>query len=120
MNTKSLLSIAVSSLSVLIAAAPALANQVTDRLRDQSRQALQGRYYTEPAACHDGWLTESDNYIVALEPWAEAAGLRRGDRLDLIQGHETNNGWEDAMPRRRPDSGVLPLRVNRDGQNVDV
>jgi S1-C subfamily serine protease len=92
----------------------------TERIRLQARQRLGERYFTNPSACHDGWFAGSDNYIVALEPWAEVAGLRRGDRLDTIAGQSTAAGWPDAMPRVRPDAGSIPLRVNRAGQTAAI
>src|SRR5579871_66783 len=55
--------------------APPTESKQTESERAQARQALLRPYHANPAACHDGWLAGDDNYIVALEPWAEAAGL---------------------------------------------
>ena len=101
-------------------AASPKAGQETDQLREGARKTLQEPYFTEPTACHNGWMAGMDNYIVALEPWAEDAGLRRGDRIDVIQGESADGGWMKAMPRLRPDSASLELTVTRDGRTLDL
>lgn len=91
-----------------------------EQFRAAARAQLNQPYYTNPAICHDGWLAGGDNYILALEPWAERSGLLRGDRLDVIDGNSTEGGWANAMPRSRPKSGFFTVRVSRDNRPVDL
>ena len=43
--------------------------------------AASGSVFPDPSECHDGWSAGSGSFVVAVEPWADLAGLRRGDRI---------------------------------------
>lgn len=53
----------------------------TERLQRSAALTLTKPYLQTPFACNDeGWYVER-SYVVEVAPWAEAAGLRKGDRL---------------------------------------
>jgi hypothetical protein len=71
--------------------------------------------------CALGGLTSPGGYVVALSPWAEAAGLRPGDRITAIAGRPA------ASPEARarallevPPGGPLRISVDRHGQDLSL
>ncbi len=88
-------------------------------LRNAGKDALQSPYFTNPAVCHDGWEVVQ-NYIVALEPWANSTGLAKGDYLLTIGGKPVGVRWSDAMPRQRPTAGVFTVEVDRGGRKIAI
>jgi hypothetical protein len=93
----------------------------TERVQRLARELLDKPYYREPYACDDGGWTSVKNYVVDLAPWAEAAGLRKGDRLvafgqvSLAQYDTTSAAWS-MVPR----GDAVVVRVDRGGQEVAV
>src|SRR5258705_3943431 len=70
-----------------------------DQLTDFARTRLADLYYTTPFNCQDPWLAGDSNVIIALEGWAEDAGLRRGDQIVQIGRRVLSTGvsWDDAI-----------------------
>jgi hypothetical protein len=71
--------------------------------------------------CHDGWLATGAGYIVDLETWAEATGLRRGDRLVSLGGvavAETGD-WDHALERVKPGKELV-VRVERSDRVLTI
>lgn len=72
----------------------------------------------QPFPCDDGWLASSrDNYVVAVMPWAAAAGLKPGDRFlefnDVRAG--SSEPWTKALAKIRRRQ-VLHIKVERSGR----
>ncbi len=74
-----------------------------------------------PFPCDDGWLANQTGYVVDVTPWAEGAGLRRGDRFLALGGAPVTDtvDWGDALAGA-PTADSLEMRVDRAGQPVTV
>lgn len=93
----------------------------TQRLRDVGRASLASRGISSPYPCDDGWLAATAGWIVDVTPWAEAVGLKRGDRIVAIGDVSTAEAgdWGEALARV-PKAGRFSMRVERSGRTVEV
>lgn len=81
-------------------------------------RAAHEREWSQPVACGGtGSFVSLNNYILALAPWAEEAGLRRGDRITRIGDDSTATLPEvlDALTHV-PEGGPLRIAVVRNSQ----
>jgi S1-C subfamily serine protease len=101
-------------------ASPAHADERTERLKQFAQQRL-GRPETGvPYACEDGWLADQTGYVSDLTPWAERAGLRRGDRIQAVgdvSGAEAGT-WVAALSKLSAPGDRLSITVERSGRPV--
>jgi S1-C subfamily serine protease len=91
------------------------------RLRDYGRTSLTKRGTSSPYPCDDGWLAGPAGWVVDVTPWAEAAGLRRGDKIVAIGGISTaeSGDWGEALARI-PKAERFSMRVERSGRTLEV
>jgi len=93
----------------------------TERIQDWAREMLARPYTAAPFACTDEGWTSADNYVVELAPWAEAAGLRRGDRIIefggiLLGNYDTpGEAWSKVARSER-----IMIRVERGSRDVSI
>jgi hypothetical protein len=93
----------------------------TERVQDWARELLAKPYAGAPFACTDEGWTSADNYVVELAPWAEAAGLRRGDRIiefgGILLAHYDAPGeaWSKVARSER-----ITIRVERGSREVSI
>ena len=92
----------------------------TERFQRWAREQLAKPYTQAPFACSDdGWMS-SKNYVVDVAPWAEAAGLRKGDRMvafgeiSLAQ-YDAGEAWSKAAR-----GGGVAVRVERAGHEMSI
>ena len=92
----------------------------TERFQRVAREQLAKPYYQAPAACGNGVWSSTKNYVVDLSPRAEAAGLRKGDRLlafgeiSLAQ-YDSEEAWSKV-----PRGDEVTLRADRGGKEVSI
>jgi hypothetical protein len=92
----------------------------TERLQLFAREYLDKPYVQAPSPCGNGVWSSVKNYVVDLSPKAEAAGLRKGDRLlgfgeiSLAQ-YDPEEAWS-KMPR----GDEVAVRVDRAGTEVSI
>lgn len=96
------------------------ADERTDRLKDGIRAGLDRPGVKAPFPCDDGWLG-SGEYVVDVTDWAEAAGLRRGDRFIAMGGVSVANAghWTDALSKATPEK-TLEITVDRQGREITL
>ena len=63
--------------------------------------------FDRPLECNPGFFAETDSnhtglYIVALDTWAENAGLRLGDRVVAFNGIPVHINSFPLLPRKQP------------------
>src|SRR5437016_1930751 len=81
-------------------------------------RAERERDWSQPVACGGaGAFPLLNNYILALTPWAEEAGLRRGDRITRVGDDPTATLPEViAALARVPEGGPLRITVARNSR----
>jgi len=99
---------------------PTVERERTERFQRLAREQLVKPYYHAPAACGNGVWSSAKNHVVDLSPRAEAAGLRKGDRLlafgeiSLAQ-YDSDEAWSKV-----PRGDEVTLRVERGGKEVSI
>ena len=77
--------------------------------------------FDRPLECDPGFFAETDSnhsglYIVALDPWAEKAGLRRGDRVVAFNGFPVHDTIQWQLVSIGPMQGTFTVEVERHGK----
>jgi hypothetical protein len=96
-------------------------NARTERFQRFARERLAKPYTLAPFACDDGGWWSEKNYVVDMAPWAEATGLRKGDRLvsfgdiSLAQYDTVSEAWSKV-----PRGDGVSVRVDRGGKELSV
>ena len=89
--------------------------------RQFAARQLATPYYQTPFDCHDGWMSSNAGYVLAVEPWAELAGLARGDRLLAFDGQKVDDSGDwDAAFRRVKRAPSFNLTVARNGRLLEL
>jgi S1-C subfamily serine protease len=108
------------------AAAPAASTNVdaateADELIRLAQERLESSYLQQPFTCMDGWVSGPSGFLLQLSPWAESAGLKRGDRLLQIGAVRMSGSvdWEAAM-RQLPAEADFEVHVERAGRQAQV
>lgn len=99
---------------------PAAGDEVTISRQDAAKRMLEQPGLKKPYPCHDAWLATEPGHILDLEAWAEASGLRRGDRIVSLGGVSVaeTGGWSEALQRVNTGK-IMRVRVERGGRLVD-
>ena len=84
-----------------------------------------GRIGPHPFACDSGYVVSNDapanGFVLALAPWAQQAGLQRGDQIVAIAGTPVANGEERVRAWSHvPIGGPVRLEVARSGKRVSL
>lgn len=108
-------------LSATLLASARQQDDVEKVLRSNATQFLASRFVTNPPVCKLGAVPNA-NYVSAVEPWAELAGLLSGDRLLSIDGKAIGDDFTEVLPRTIPTSGVIRVEVARGAasQKIDL
>jgi S1-C subfamily serine protease len=98
-----------------------VADDRAGKIRDLARSALATRGISAAYPCDDGWMATPAGWIIDVTAWAEAAGLRRGDRIVGIGDVSTAEAgdWGEGLARL-PRTERFSMRVDRRGQTVEV
>src|SRR6266446_3479488 len=95
---------------------PTVERERTERFQRLAREQLVKPYYQAPAACGNGVWSSVKNSVVDLSPRAEAAGLRKGDRL-LAFGEISLAQYDpEELWSKLPRGDEVMLRVDRGGK----
>lgn len=92
----------------------------TERFQRFAREQLAKPYYQAPAVCGNGVWTSVKSYVVDLSPRAEAAGLRKGDRLLAFGGISLAQYDPDEAWSKVPRGDEVTVRVDRGGTEVSI
>ena len=92
----------------------------TERFQRIAREYLDKPYVQAPSPCGNGLWSSVKNSVVDLSPRAEAAGLRKGDRLLGFGGislaqYDSEEAWSKV-----PRGDEVTVRVDRRGTEVSL
>ena len=101
-------------------APPADEKMRTERFQRIAREYLDKPYVQAPSPCGNGLWSSVKNSVVDLSPRAEAAGLRKGDRLLGFGGislaqYDSEEAWSKV-----PRGDEVTVRVDRRGTEVSL
>ncbi len=92
----------------------------TERFQRFAREYLAKPYIQAPFPCGNGLWSSVKHYVVDLSPRAEAASLRKGDRLVAFGGislaqYDPEEAWSKV-----PRGDEVTIRVDRGGREVSI